>query len=135
MATDAEAGRDAGMWASARRLGRSALEMAEVRLALLATEVQQEKLRVLEAAAWLALALLAAAAGLVLLNLFVLELVEERNRLAALGALALLHVALAWVAWRLARLRLAASSPFAATLAELRQDRSALAGDSAEEPR
>ncbi len=135
MAIDAGAGPDAGMWASARRLGRSALEMAEVRLALLATEVQQEKLRVLEAAAWLALALLAAAAGLVLLNLFVLALVEERHRLAALGVLALLHVAGAWVAWRLARRRLAAGVPFAATLAELRQDRSVLAGGDAQEPR
>jgi uncharacterized membrane protein YqjE len=135
MATDADAGKDAGMWASARRLGRSALEMAEVRLALLATEVQQEKLRVLEATAWLALALLAAAAGLVLVNLFVLALVDERHRLAALGVLALLHAAGAAAAWRLARRRLAGSTPFAATLAELRQDRSVLAGGDAEAPR
>jgi uncharacterized membrane protein YqjE len=116
-----------GLLASLRRLLGSAAEMAELRLALLATELQQEKLRLLEALAWLALAALATGVALVLLSVWLVMLVDERHRVLVLGLLALAYLAGAWLAWRTALARLVGrGEPFAATRAELRLDRDAL---------
>ena len=118
-----------GLFASLRRLLHSSAELAEVRLALLATELQQEKLRLLESLAWLAAALLAFGVGLVLLSGFVVMLVGEPYRLAALGIVVLLYFGFAWAAIRIARARVhAGGAPFEASLAELRRDRAALFG-------
>jgi len=125
-----------GLFGSLRRLLHSSAELVEVRLELLATELQQEKLRVLDALAWLAVAVLALAIALVLLSVFVVMLFAPPYRLAALGAVGLGHLALAWVALRLARSRPhAGGSPFEASLAELRRDRAALLGGEGEGPR
>jgi uncharacterized membrane protein YqjE len=125
-----------GLFGSLRRLLHGSAELVEVRLELLAVELQQEKLRVLDALAWLAVAVLALAIALVLLSVFVVMLVAPQYRLAALGAVGLGHFALAWVALRLARSRRHAGGvPFEASLAELRRDRAALMGGEGEGPR
>jgi uncharacterized membrane protein YqjE len=125
----AEDGRPpAGLFAALRRLLASSAELAEVRLALFATELQQEKLRALDALAWLLIGVAAAGVALVLLSLFVVLLFPEPLRLAALGVIVLVYAVGAWLALRVARARLAAVAPFEATLAELRRDREALAG-------
>lgn len=121
--------RPPGLFASLRRVLGSAAELVEVRLELLATELQQEKLRVLEALAWLAVAMLAFGIAMVLLAVFVVLLFDERHRLAALGAVVLVYLGGAALAWRAARVRLReGGGPFEASLAELRRDRAALAG-------
>jgi uncharacterized membrane protein YqjE len=117
-----------GLYAALRRLLANSAELAEVRLALLATELQQEKLRALDALVWLLLGVAAAGVALVLASLFVVLLLPEPLRLAALGVIVLVYAGGAWLALRLARARLTASPPFEATLAELRRDREALAG-------
>ncbi|WP_119355032.1 phage holin family protein [Azohydromonas sediminis] len=117
-----------GLFTSLRRLLGSAAELAEVRLALFATELQQEKLRALDALALLAVALLAAGVALVLLSLLVVMLFAEPYRIAALGVVVLVYAAAAGLLWRAARARLAEGTPFEATRAELRRDREALAG-------
>lgn len=119
-----------GLLASLRRLFGDVAELGQVRLELFATELQQEKLRVYEALSWLALAVLAAGLGLVLLDALIVLLVAEPYRLAAIGVLVLLHVVGAIVAWRIGRARLREGVPFEASVAELRRDRAALAGRS-----
>jgi uncharacterized membrane protein YqjE len=118
-----------GYFASLRRLAAGAAELAEVRLELFATELQQEKLRVLESLLWLAVSVLAIGVGLVLLAVFVVTLVEERYRLAALGVVVLVCFGVAWAAWRVSRARMQGDGPpFEASIAELRRDRAALTG-------
>lgn len=118
----------AGLFASLRRLSGDLVELAQLRLELFATELQQEKLRVLEALVWLAVALLAFGVGLVLLSLLVVLLAGEAHRIAALSVLVLACFGLALLGWRLARGRLREGTPFEASVAELRRDRAALAG-------
>jgi uncharacterized membrane protein YqjE len=120
--------RPSGLFGSLRRLSGDFVELAQVRLELFATELQQEKLRALEGLAWLGVTLLAFGIGLVLFSVFVVLLVGAPYRLAALGLIVLLHLGLAALAWRLARARLRDGTPFEASVAELRRDRAALAG-------
>ena len=118
-----------GLFASLRRLLGSGLNMAEVRLELLSTDLQLEKLRVLESLLWSAFALVGFGVALLLSSLFVVLLVGEPYRLAALGVLALLHGAGGWAAMRVARNRRDdGGAPFAASLSELRSDSAALRG-------
>jgi uncharacterized membrane protein YqjE len=122
-----------GLFGSLRGLLHSSAKLVEVRLELLATELQQEKLRVLDALAWLAVAVLALAIGMALLSVFIVLLFAPPYRLAALGGVGLAHLALAGWALRLARSRRhAGGMPFEASLAELRRDRSALLGGEGE---
>ena len=123
-----------GLLASARRLSGDLVELGLLRLELFSTELQQEKLRVFEALAWLAAAVLAAGIGLLLLSVFVVLLFEERHRVAALGGIVLLHALGAVLALRSARARLREAQPFEASLAELRRDRDALSGRGAAAP-
>lgn len=114
-----------GLLASLRRLADTGLETVQVRLALLGTELEQEKQRLLDALLRAALGLLLAGVALVLAVAFVVLLLQEGYRLAALGVLTLLFAAAA--AWLLHRARVALRSgeggPFALSLAELRRDR------------
>jgi len=118
----------AGLAQSLRRLGESAIGLVQTRLALLGTEVEQEKQRVYDAVALLALGLLLIGVALVLAVGFVVMLFQEGYRLAALGVLTLAFSATG--AWLLrqarARLQAAGDGPFALSLAELRRDRRAL---------
>ena len=120
-----------GLFASLRRLLGSGLDMAEVRLEMLSTDLQLEKLRILESLLWQAFALVAMGVALMLLSLFIVLLVGEPYRLAALGTLTLLFGVTGWVALRVARNRRdSGGAPFAASLSELRHDRVALRGES-----
>ncbi|MCE2907920.1 MAG: phage holin family protein [Burkholderiaceae bacterium] len=110
-----------------RRLGGSGLEWAELRLALLANGLAFEKLRLIEALAWLAAALVSATVGVLLLVALALLLVDEAWRLPLLGLLALGFLGAAAWAWRTALDRLQGGEPpFAALREELARDRAAL---------
>ena len=122
-----------GLFASLRRLLGSGFSMAEVRLELLATDLQFEKLRVLESLLWLAVALVGFVMTMLLFSLFVVLLVGEPYRLAVLGVLALLYGAGSWAALRVARHRRdSGGTPFGASLSELRRDSAALFGRDAQ---
>jgi len=122
-----EPAKSAGLFASLRGLAATATEMAQVRLELLSTEVEREKLRVFDGLVWAALALVLLCVGVVLLCGFVVLLFWEGYRLPALAVLTLVFIAAGvWVAI-IARQRL--SSPggmFATSVAELARDRSGL---------
>ena len=77
-----------GFFSSLRRLGATALEMAQVRLELLSTEIEREKRRILQGLAWGAVAIVLLGMGLVLLCGFVILLFWDSYRLAAVGTLA-----------------------------------------------
>jgi uncharacterized membrane protein YqjE len=110
-----------------RRLGGSGLEWAELRLALLANGLAFEKLRLVDALAWLSATLVSATVGVLLLVALALLLVDEAWRLPLLGLLPLGFLGGAAWAWRTALDRLQGGEPpFAALREELARDRAAL---------
>ena len=119
----------AGLLASLRRLVASTLELAQVRLELLAVELEQEKQRIFEALAWAALALLLIGVALLLAVGLLLMLLWDGYRLAALALLCALFLGAGVWAARRARARLGAPAGRAvgASLDELARDRAALA--------
>jgi uncharacterized membrane protein YqjE len=119
-----------GLFASLRRLLGTVLEIAEVRLELLGTEVELEKRRIFDALLWAAIALVALALGLVLLCGFVILLVSDAYRVVAVGAMALLLLAGGLLILRQAQQRLRSPSGlFGTSVAELKRDRSVLASE------
>lgn len=118
-----------GLLGALQRLTDHGLELLQVRLALLGSELEAEKLRLVSALLGALLALLFAALALGLLSLAVVLLCPDGWRwLAALG-LGFLYVALAWALWRRAQARLSAPGGlFATSVAELARDRDALGG-------
>lgn len=126
---ESTAGGDAspGLLGAWRRLGGRALELVQVRLALLGTEFEAEKLRWIQALVSAVLTLLLAAAALAMLSLGLMLLCPEPLRWALALGLFALYGGLAWWQWQRAQQHL--SSPggmFAASLAELARDREAL---------
>jgi uncharacterized membrane protein YqjE len=116
-----------GFFASLRRLLATTLEIAQVRLELLGTEVELEKRRVFDGLLWGAFALLAFGIGLVMFCGFVILLFWEGYRLSAVGVLALLFLASGLFLLQKARQRLRSPEGiFSANLAELQRDRDAL---------
>jgi uncharacterized membrane protein YqjE len=123
-----------GLFASLRRLLGTLLEIAEVRLALLSTEVELEKRRLFDALLWGAVAMLVLATGLTLLCTFVILLFSEGYRLAALGVMALLFLGGGLLLLQQARQRLRSpDGMLAGSLAELNRDRDGIAGEAGHE--
>lgn len=116
-----------GLFASTRRLVGAGLELAQVRIELLAVELEQEKGRVFDGLLWAALALLMLSVGVLLLTGLLVMLFWDGYRLPALAVLGLLFVGGGLAAIRLARQKL--DSPegmLSGTRAELARDRQAL---------
>jgi len=118
----------AGLFASVRQMLATVLEMAEVRLALFASEFEEEKLRIFQAVVLAVLGLLMLTVGAVLLCGFVLMLFWEGYRLAALGVLTAVFVVGGGLMVRSGIRRISSSGgAFRASLAELSSDRAGLA--------
>lgn len=118
---------EGGLFASLRGLLATVLEIAEVRLELLSTEIEQEKIRLVDGLLWAGLALMMLGIGVVLLCGFVVMLFWEGYRLAALGVLTLLFLGGGGVLIRMARERLRnPGGMFRASVTELASDRTAL---------
>ena len=125
----------AGLLGSLRSVLAGAVETAQVRLDLLAVELEQEKRRLLEALVLAAGALLLLCVGLVLAVALFLLLLQEAYRLAALGVLTLAFLGGAVLLLHLARGRLASPGGIAAaSRAELARDRQALSPGAATAP-
>ena len=117
----------AGLFDSLRRLLRTSLELAEVRLELLVSDLEFEKLRFVEAALRALLGLMLLGLGMVLVAGFVLLLLWDSHRLAALGALALLCLGGGAGLLLAAKRRLQqGQGMLAATRAELQRDQAGL---------
>jgi uncharacterized membrane protein YqjE len=111
-----------GLLESLRRLAATGLEIVAVRIELLGTELELEKDRLFGALVLAAVGLVLVALALVLLIAFVLMLVQDRYRVAAVGVLLLAFAG--GGAWLLqaARRRMRGGSAFVASLGELRRD-------------
>lgn len=119
--------RQSGLFASLSLLLGTVLEIAQVRLDLVGTEVELEKRRIFDGLLWGAVALLVLGIGLVLLCGFIVLLFWDGYRLPAVGAMALLFLFSSAALIRGARRRLRrANGMFAASLAELERDRAGL---------
>lgn len=116
-----------GLLASARAALGTALTLLQTRLQLLATELEEERQRLLALLLWGGIAVLALGAGVVFVAIFLTVLLWDSHRLLVLGLFAVFFVGFGLFALLLARRLAAASSGlFAASLAELSQDRAAL---------
>ncbi|MBA4175153.1 MAG: hypothetical protein C0505_01110 [Leptothrix sp. (in: Bacteria)] len=113
-----------GLFESLRRLLSTTLGIARVRLELFGTELEAEKLRLFDSLWRAALGLLMIGVGLVLAAGFVLLLLQQAYRLAALGVMTLAFIGAG--AWLLAQaragLRASEGGPFALSLGELQRD-------------
>ncbi|MDA8256066.1 MAG: phage holin family protein [Betaproteobacteria bacterium] len=126
----------AGLFASLKGLAGTAVALLQNRLQLLGVELAEERLRLLSLLTYGAIALVCLAAGLVFLAVFLTVLFWDSHRLLALGIFSALFLAAGGVTLTLAIGHARAGSKlFAASLAELRKDRDALAtGDPATPP-
>lgn len=116
-----------GLFSSLRRLLASGVATLQTRLELLAVELQEERARVLGLLAYGVAALILLVAGVVFLAVFLTVLWWDSHRLLALGVFSALFLAAGAAALAFAvRLARGGSRLFAASLAELAQDRAAL---------
>lgn len=116
-----------GLLGSARHLLATALELVQVRLALLASDAEAGALRLFDALVLALLALLGLAVGTVLLCGLVLLLVQDAYRIPVLGAMALGFLGAG--AWALAAARASlqqVAGAFEASREELARDLAAL---------
>jgi uncharacterized membrane protein YqjE len=112
-----------GLFASVRQVACTALEMVQVRLALLGTELELEKQRLFEGLLMAVAALLSIGLGLLLLCGFIVMLFWEGYRLAAMASLSALFIGLGAVLFYQSRKRFKnPSGLFHASVTELHND-------------
>lgn len=118
---------EGGLLTSLRQLLATVLELAQVRLSLLGTELEMEKRHLFSALLWAVLALLVFGVGLVLLCGFIVLLFWEDHRLTVIGVMVLVFLGAGALLLRQARCCLySAQGMFAASLAEMKRDRADL---------
>lgn len=116
-----------GLLASARGFAATAVGLVRTRLELFKLELHEEAGRLLGLLLWGGAAVLLAVCGAAFLAVFLVVLFWDGHRLLALGLFTLLFVGAAGAAFGMAlRLARRSSGLFAASLAELRRDESAL---------
>lgn len=116
-----------GIFSSLRRLLVTTVDIAQIRLELLSTEIELEKRRIFDGLLWGAFALLVVGVGLVMLCGFIILLLWDGYRLAAVGALAVLFLTGGVILIIKARQRLyKPEGMLAATIEELKRDHDAL---------
>lgn len=116
-----------GLYASVKGLLGTALTLLQTRVQLLATELEEERQRLLSLLLWGAVATAAMGAGLVFLAIFLTVLLWDTHRLLVLGIFTAFFLGLgllaAYLAWKLGT---SPSGLFTASMAELSRDRAAL---------
>jgi uncharacterized membrane protein YqjE len=116
-----------GLFRSVAHLLATAIGVAQTRLELLSTELQEEVHRVAEIMLWAAAALLAAGVALFLLALVVIFAFWDTHRVVASVAVTSVFFVIALVAGLVLRAKVRGKPPLLdATLAELRKDRDTL---------
>jgi uncharacterized membrane protein YqjE len=130
MATDDQnsgSDRRGGLFGSVKALTATLLAIAQTRLELLSTELQEEWVWLSAMLVWTLVTLFCAGVGVGLATLFVVFALWDTHRLLALGIPAILFLLGAVLAW-LVVIGKARAKPrlFAASLAELSKDRKQL---------
>jgi uncharacterized membrane protein YqjE len=120
-------GKGGGILHSLRRLAETGVALVETRLDLLVTEIEEERVRLLQLFLWVAGALFALVLGVLLLVMLIIALFWDSHRIAALATLAGLSLAASAAMAAAVRARMRARPRmFSATLAELGKDRESL---------
>ena len=116
-----------GLFASARQLLATSLQLVQVRLALIGNDVEVGVQRLFDSIVLALLSVVAFGIGVLMLCALILMVVQESHRPYAAGALALVFMAFGYGLIRMARSKQRASvGAFAATRAELARDLAAL---------
>lgn len=114
----------AGLMESLKRLATTLTFIVSTRLELLANEIQEERLRLTQMLVFALIALFCFGMGILFLTIFVVVLFWDDHRLAALGTVCALFLALGTLMTLLLRSKEQAKSKlFSASLAELAKDR------------
>jgi len=122
------AARPPGLLDTLRRLAGSAVALLQTRAQLLATEIDEERTRVVRLLLLSVIAGFFLTIGVVTLTIFVILLAGDAHRLLVAGLLTALYLGIgAAVALNARELAKARSKLFSASLAELRKDRDELA--------
>jgi uncharacterized membrane protein YqjE len=123
MPQEAGAPRPPGLVDSLSRLGRTALGMLRTRLALLGTEIEEERIRFARLGLAVAAIAFCLQMAVLLLVAFLVVLLWETHRLATLGAFAALFLAAGVVGMLVLKRRLARRPKmFASSLGEFLKD-------------
>jgi len=116
-----------GFISSLRALGDGLLASLQDRLSLLAVEIQEEKLRLIQAFVWISAVVFTGMMAITFASLTVVYLFWDSARLLVLGGLAVFYlVALATVVIAFRRYLARQPNPFAASLEELGADRTCI---------
>ena len=122
-----DAARSTGLLASLRNLAATVAEVLQTRLELLANEVEEERLRLLQIVSWAAISMFFLALGILMATLFVVVLFWDTHRVLVTGLLAVLYLGAGVAAGLAARRRARGRSKlFSGSLAELAKDREQL---------
>lgn len=122
-----DAARSPGLLASLRNLAATAVGILQTRLELLAIEVEEERLRLLQILFWAVIAVFFLVLGILMVALFFVVLFWDTHRVLVTGMLAALFLVLGVVTGLAVRSRARAKSKlFSASLAELDKDREQL---------
>ena len=115
--------RTGGLLAKLRRVGESLLALARSRVELFASELQEEKLRLINLLVWFSLAIVLGAAGLlVAIGALAVWLWEVAGYGGLVGLALAALVGGAGILWGLRRGMETGSMPFSGTIAEFRKD-------------
>ena len=124
---DRQRGPIGGLFHSVAQLLATVVGIAQTRLELLSTELQEEVHRVAEIMLWAAVALLAAGVGLLMLALLVIIVFWDTHRVVASIAVTGVFFGIAATAGLVMRVKVRSKPPLLdATLAELKHDRASL---------
>ena len=122
------AARETGLLAALRRLALAAAGLLQTRLELVATELEEERNRILRLLLLTLAAFFFLGLGIIVLTFFIIVLAWDTHRVLAAGLLAAAYLGIGAVLAVNAREAAKASTKlFAATLAEFRKDRDRLA--------
>lgn len=123
----APGGETPGLLQSLRNFAATLVALLQTRFDLLATELEEERLRLAQVLLWGCVALVFLVLGVVMLTFFVVALFWDTHRVLVSGLLALIYLAIGVAAALVARSRARARSKlFSASLAELATDREQL---------
>lgn len=124
---DPDAAHSPGLLTSLQRLIATLLELLQTRVEIVATEFEEERVRLRELVVFGILTLFFVSVGLTLATLFVVALYWDTHRLAVLGGVALLYLGLGgFTAICLYRRLKSRPRLFSTTLSELEKDRDQL---------
>lgn len=114
---------------SLRNLAASVVGVLHTRLELLATEVEEERLRLLQLLLWGCIALVFLSFGVLMLTFAAVVLFWDTHRLLAVIALGVVYLAIGGALAVMARRSVQRTRLFAASIAELAKDRDKLTSE------